>query len=157
MSALPRSAPQLAAMVTSDLDEVLLIEQQAYSAPWSRGNFVDSLVAGYEAHVLRGPGAELWAYFLAMPGVDEMHLLNLTVAPSQQGRGLARLMLDTLLDICRRRGASQLWLEVRVSNARARRLYGLYGFAEVGLRRAYYPAEQGKREDAVLMSLGVPP
>jgi ribosomal-protein-alanine N-acetyltransferase len=48
-----------------------------------------------------------------------------------------------------------LWLEVRASNERARRLYARRGFAEVGLRRGYYPAAQGRREDAVVMSLEV--
>lgn len=153
MSALPQGQAHLAAMAVADLDEVLAIEVQAYTAPWSRGNFVDSLAAHYEARVLRGPDGALWAYFMAMPGVDEMHLLNLTVAPEQSGRGLARYMLDQLCEISRQYGADQLWLEVRISNARARQLYERYGFAQAGVRRGYYPAVGGQREDAVLMSL----
>ena len=51
--------------------------------------------------------------------------------------------------------AQWLWLEVRASNERARRLYRRRGFAEAGLRRGYYPAPQGTREDAVVMSLKV--
>ena len=151
--ALPQAESHLLAMTVADLDEVLAIELQAYSAPWSRGNFIDSLAAGYEARVLRGPDGGLWAYFLAMPGVDEMHLLNLTVAPGHEGRGLARFMLDRLCEISRHHGAAQLWLEVRVSNVRARQLYERYGFAQAGLRRGYYPAAAGQREDAALMSL----
>ncbi len=153
MSALPQSEPQLLAMAVADLDEVLAIEAQAYTAPWSRGNFVDSLAAHYEARVLRGPDGALWAYFLAMAGVDEMHLLNLTVAPAQAGQGLARYMLDQLCEISRQYGAEQLWLEVRISNGRARQLYERYGFRQAGMRRGYYPAVGGLREDAVLMSL----
>jgi ribosomal-protein-alanine N-acetyltransferase len=90
-----------------------------------------------------------------MPGVDELHLLNITVAPAWQGRGLAVVMLDRLVAACRQRGLTQLWLEVRVGNQRAREVYRRYGFAEVGKRRAYYPVQQGPREDAVLMSLMV--
>jgi len=153
MSAQLQPQSHLAPMTVTDLEEVLAIEQQAYTAPWSRGNFIDSLAAGYEARVLRGPEGVLWAYFLAMPGVDEMHLLNLTVAPDQSGRGLARFMLDQLCEISRRHGVAQLWLEVRVSNARARQLYERYGFTQAGLRRGYYPAAGGLREDAALMSL----
>ena len=92
-------------------------------------------------------------YFIAMEGVDEMHLLNLTVAPAEQGQGHARRMLDALVAICRERHAAQLWLEVRESNSRARALYLRYGFRHVGVRRDYYPAEFGRREDATVMSL----
>lgn len=146
-----------------DLPAVLGIEQQLYAMPWSQGNFIDSLAAGYVAYVLRAPAAvsnlassstpQLLGYFLAMKGVGEMHLLNISVAPGQQGRGLARLMLDALSQYCREQACEQLWLEVRASNDRARELYRRYGFVEVGLRRAYYPVLQGPREDALLMNL----
>jgi ribosomal-protein-alanine N-acetyltransferase len=155
---LERSLPpyEAAAMRVPDLTEVMAAERRAYPVPWTHGNFVDSLAAGYAAEVLRGPRAELLGYWVAMPGVDELHLLNITVVPGWQGRGLAVVMLDRLVDECRRRGLTQLWLEVRVGNERARDVYRRYGFAEVGRRRAYYPVQQGPREDAVLMSLAVP-
>lgn len=146
---------EAAAMRVPDLTEVMAIERQAYPVPWTHGNFVDSLAADYPAEVLRGARAELLGYWVAMPGVDEMHLLNITVAPAWQGRGLAVAMLDRLVAECGRRGLTQLWLEVRVSNERAREVYRRYGLAEVGRRRAYYPVQQGPREDAVLMSLVV--
>jgi [ribosomal protein S18]-alanine N-acetyltransferase len=159
MSALlERSLPpyEAAAMRVPDLTEVMAVERQAYPVPWTHGNFVDSLAAGYPAEVLRGARAELLGYWVAMPGVDELHLLNITVAPAWQGRGLAAAMLDRLVDECHRRGLVQLWLEVRLGNERAREVYRRDGFAEVGKRRAYYPVQQGPREDAVLMSLTVP-
>ena len=146
---------EAAAMRVPDLTEVMAVERQAYPVPWTHGNFVDSLVAGYPAEVLRGPRAELLGYWAAMPGVDELHLLNITVAPAWQGQGLAVAMLDRVVAECRRRGLTQLWLEVRLSNERAREVYARYGFAEVGRRRAYYPVKQGPREDALLMSLMV--
>jgi ribosomal-protein-alanine N-acetyltransferase len=150
-------------MQVADVAEVLGLERQVYAMPWTEGNFIDSLAAGYQAFVLRKASstrdapADLLGYFLAMKGFDEMHLLNLSVAPEQQGRGLARLMLDALCAICREQSCPQLWLEVRLGNQRAREVYRRYGFAETGLRRAYYPVLQGPREDAVLMSLAVPP
>ena len=158
MSALlERSLPpyEAAVMRVPDLTEVMAAERRAYPVPWTHGNFVDSLAAGYAAEVLRGTRAVL-GYWVAMPGVDELHLLNITVAPAWQGRGLAVVMLDRLVAECHRRGLTQLWLEVRVGNERAREVYRRYGFAEVGQRRAYYPVQQGPREDAVLMSLTVP-
>jgi [ribosomal protein S18]-alanine N-acetyltransferase len=139
------------AMTVRDLDTVVAVEQRAYSHPWSRGNFTDSLAAGYLAEVWLHDDA-LLGYFVAMAGVDELHLLNITVAPEQQGQGHGRTMMAALQQHARAAGAASLWLEVRDSNHRARALYRRLGFAEVGLRRGYYPAAQ-RREDAVVMSL----
>lgn len=146
----------LRAMVLSDVDAVMAVEVRAYSHPWSRGNFVDSLVAGYLAETVVGEAGELLGYYVAMQGVDEMHLLNITVAPESQSAGLGRWMLDALAQQLRRRQLSRLWLEVRHSNERARSLYRRLGFAEVGLRKAYYPAG-ARREDAVVMKLLLAP
>ena len=142
-------------MTTLDLDPVVAVERSAYAFPWTRGNFVDSLAAGYLAEVLAGRAAGVVGYFVAMAGVDEMHLLNLTVAPAWQGRGLGQLLLDAVGRRCRDAGLATLWLEVRAGNERARELYRRRGFAEVGLRRGYYPAPQSTREDAVVMSAPV--
>jgi len=138
------------------LDEVLAIEVQAYTFPWTRGNFVDSLAAGYFTIALVSDAGELIGYFVAMPGFEEMHLLNLTVAPVHEGRGYARMLLAQLYTMSAAVGAAALWLEVRESNERARRLYIREGFAEAGRRRDYYPAPQGRREDAILMSRALP-
>ena len=142
-------------MTTARLDAVVAVEAAAYVFPWSRGNFIDSLAAGYAARVLLGAEHELLGYFIAMRGVDEMHLLNITVAPALQGRGHARFMIDALIPLCREQLARELWLEVRASNARARAMYLRLGFAEVGLRKGYYPAPFSRREDAVVMSLKI--
>jgi ribosomal-protein-alanine N-acetyltransferase len=142
-------------MLVADLDAVLAIEQVVYTHPWTRGNFIDSLHAGYLAQTLRDGGGMLLGYYLAMPGVDEMHLLNITVAPAWQGQGHARHMLDVLCQACRERALHKLWLEVRVSNQRALQLYERYGFVRMGLRRDYYPFSSTQREDAVLMGLDI--
>jgi len=146
---------QLRAMRSSDVPAVLAIERQAYELPWTEGNFIDSLAAGYSALVLQAADGAVLGYCLAMQGFGEVHLLNIAVDPACQGRGLARRMLAALAQLCRERKCPQLWLEVRVSNQRAREVYLQYGFREVGLRPAYYPVLQGAREDAVLMSLDV--
>lgn len=157
MSALPRTAPgQLEPMTEAWLDEVVRIEKVAYSHPWSLGNFSDSLRAGYLAQVLL-QGDELIGYCVLMKGLDETHLLNITVAPEHQGQGHARYMLDALRAWSQQQGAQWLWLEVRTSNQRARHIYQRYGFKEVGVRRNYYPLAPFKREDAVVMSLPLGP
>ncbi|HVK31420.1 MAG TPA: ribosomal protein S18-alanine N-acetyltransferase [Burkholderiaceae bacterium] len=158
MSALPRpyadAALQCAPMTLADLDAVIALEQAVYPFPWTRGNFVDSLAAGHVTQLLRAADGALHAYCVALPGVDEMHLLNLTVAPALQGQGLARRLLDDLVSRCRRERRASLWLEVRESNQRARHVYQRYGFESVGLRRGYYPAA-GSREDALVMRLPI--
>jgi ribosomal-protein-alanine N-acetyltransferase len=140
-------------MSVGQLDAVVAIEQQVYDFPWSRGNFIDSLSAGYLARVRLMPMQGVIGYFLAMPGVQEMHLLNLAVAAGHQGHGHGRAMMDELIVLSRQQRAERLWLEVRQSNPRARQLYERIGFVQVGLRKRYYPAPHGQREDAVVMSL----
>jgi ribosomal-protein-alanine N-acetyltransferase len=150
MSAVPKQQPRLEAMTDRDLDEVLAIEKTVYSHPWTRGNFVDSLRAGYECRALR-VGAELIGYFVMLIGPGEAHLLNLSIAGARQRRGHGAALLREVLRIARERGALRLFLEVRPSNVAARRLYESFGFRAVGLRGAYYPAHHG-REDALVMT-----
>lgn len=152
MNAVLEPKPRLRAMTVGDLDAVGGVEAQAYRFPWSRGNFIDSLASGYVAEVLECPRDGLLGYFVAMPGVDELHLLNITVAPACQGRGHGQALLNAVQAHGQRLGMGTLWLEVRQSNHRAHALYLRRGFVEVGLRRAYYPAANG-REDAVVMRL----
>lgn len=142
-------------MVMRDVEAVAAIEATAYSHPWTCGNFIDSLAAAYLAEVLVGSEAGVVGYFVAMPGVDELHLLNVTVAPAWQGHGHGQRLLQVVQELARQRALATLWLEVRQGNTRARSLYRRLGFVESGLRRAYYPAAGG-REDAVVMSLAVP-
>ncbi len=142
-------------MTVASLDDVLVLEGEVYPFPWTRGNFVDSLAAGYTAWTLRRRGVDLMGYCVAMIGADEMHLLNITIAPAERRRGHARQLLAGLVQVCRERVANRLWLEVRESNGEARITYRHLGFAEVGRRRGYYPAPEGRREDAVVMSLDI--
>jgi len=134
------------------LDALLAIEEVSQSHPWTRGNFVDAQAAGYQIQLLTA-GVQVLGYFVAMRGVEEVHLLNLTVAPMFRGQGWARLMLDALVIWSRRQGAAWLWLEVRLSNTRARQLYEAHGWRYVGRRKGYYPAPKGQREDALVMNL----
>lgn len=157
MSAVLKNPSLLVPMTAQHLDAVLAIELAAYEFPWSRGNFVDSLAAGHVAQLLRGARGELRGYLVALPGFEEMHLLNLTVAPAEQGRGHARCMLEWLVALCAQQHAAQLWLEVRESNVRARGVYRRFGFAHIGKRKGYYPAPGGLREDAVVMGLPIAP
>ncbi|HEY4068225.1 MAG TPA: ribosomal protein S18-alanine N-acetyltransferase, partial [Burkholderiaceae bacterium] len=139
--------PVLRDLTPVRLDAVMAIEVAAYAFPWSRGNFIDSIAAGHLARVLLDARGAVLGYFVAMGGVDEMHLLNITVAPAAQRRGHARRMMAALIAQCRAEAAHALWLEVRESNASARSIYERMGFVQQGRRKGYYPAPLGRRED----------
>jgi ribosomal-protein-alanine N-acetyltransferase len=148
-------AAVLRPMTVASLDGVVELENAVYPFPWTRGNFVDSLVAGYTAWTLNHVDGDLVGYCVAMSGVGEMHLLNITIAPAARRRGHARRIVTELVRVCRSRREGRLWLEVRESNGEAREVYRRLGFAAVGRRKGYYPAPAGRREDAIVMSLDV--
>ncbi|MEI8325690.1 MAG: ribosomal protein S18-alanine N-acetyltransferase [Betaproteobacteria bacterium] len=143
---------QFLPLTAARLDQIVRVEQQAHEHPWTRRHFADTLVAGYQGQVLCSAD-DILGYFVAMQGVDEVHLLNITVAPAHQGQGWGRMLLDALVIWARAQGAKWLWLEARVSNARALHVYQSFGLKPVGERKDYYPANPGQREHAVVMSL----
>ncbi len=153
MSAVLKPAPILAPMREADLDEVMPIEQAVYSHPWTRGNFADSLVAGYECRTWRVDG-ELAGYFVLMIAAGEAHLLNLSIAAAWQRRGHGSALLREAIGLAAARGARSIFLEVRPSNAGAQALYTRFGFRKVAVRRGYYPANSG-REDALVLTLSL--
>jgi ribosomal-protein-alanine N-acetyltransferase len=118
------------------------------------GNFKDALSAGNWAQGLKCE--DQWVgYYVAMQVLDEVHLLNITVAPSFQGQGWARCLMQALSLWAQTHQASSLWLEVRESNARALKLYRAFGFEQVGLRKDYYPSGRNSREAAVVMRMAL--
>jgi ribosomal-protein-alanine N-acetyltransferase len=145
--------PELVPMREDDLAEVVDIESAIYTHPWTRGNFADSLVAGYECRTLRLDG-ELLGYFIVMVAAGEAHLLNLSVAPVWQRKGYGSGLLREAAAIARSRGARSMFLEVRPSNAGAQALYTRFGFRRIAVRRGYYPAQFG-REDALVLTLAL--
>jgi ribosomal-protein-alanine N-acetyltransferase len=148
-----RANVSLRPMQMDDLDAIMQIEPTIYSHPWTRGNFSDSLNSGYSAWVLESEG-KIIGYALMMMVMDEVHLLNLSVAKPQQKQGLGRYLLMHMLQIAKNHKAANMFLEVRPSNISAIALYEKLGFCEMATRRGYYPAKQG-REDAILMGLAL--
>ena len=151
MSAVLKELPEAAPLRESDLAEVMAIESTIYSHPWTRGNFTDSLRAGYACRTWR-LGGELVGYFVLMAAAQEAHLLNLSIAAPHQRRRHGSGLLREAADLARRLGARHVFLEVRPSNAGAQALYTRFGFRKVGTRRGYYPAHAG-REDALVLTL----
>lgn len=140
---------QLRDMTEADIDAVLHIEQQIHAYPWTRGMFSDSLSGGHTCKVY-GTGSEIVGYAVLMPVLDEMHLLGFGISPDRQRKGFGFKLLNIIKELCLSDGFVRLLLEVRRSNLAALALYRKAGFAIIGERRHYYPAENG-REDAIVM------
>ncbi|MFN3587001.1 MAG: ribosomal protein S18-alanine N-acetyltransferase [Moraxellaceae bacterium] len=143
--------PEIRALTAGDLPAVLAIDTRAHVFPWTAGILADALASGYYM-VVMAEGAAILGYGVVQVILDEGHLLNITIDPAQQGRGLGRRLLAHLVDYARQH-TDTLFLEVRPSNTAAVALYQSAGFNEIGLRRHYYPAAGGGREDALLMAM----
>jgi ribosomal-protein-alanine N-acetyltransferase len=137
----------------SDIAQVALIEGDVYVFPWSPGNFRDSLLSGYQCWGC-WVDDELIGYAVVMNALDEAHLLNLAVASRWQRLGIGAKFLTFLISEARKLDKEMIYLEVRPSNIAGRRLYEQFGFTQLGLRPAYYPAVAG-REDALFLGLNI--
>ena len=151
MSAQLDTMPRYRRMAAADIDAVVAIEDAVYPHPWTLGNFADSIAAGYHCWVVECAG-EMAGYTVVMIAAGEAHLLNLSVSAPWQRRGIGRELLNFVLKLAHDYGAKTIFLEVRPSNAAAIALYASAGFAEIALRRSYYPAGEG-REDARVLQL----
>jgi ribosomal-protein-alanine N-acetyltransferase len=149
MSAQLDMVPRYRRMTAADVDTVVAIEDSIYPHPWTRGNFADSLQAGYHCWIVERGGV-VSGYTVVMIAADEAHLLNLSVAAPWQRRGMGRELLRFALKLARDYGAGRILLEVRPSNEAAIALYSSAGFAEIARRRGYYPAG-ASREDAIVL------
>ena len=139
------------AMTPADVPAVAALEHAAYPFPWSEGIFRDCLRVGYLCRVAE-MDHEIVAYGIVAMGAGEAHVLNLCVRADIRGRSVGRQMLLLLLERARQAGMTEAFLEVRPSNRLAIALYQSVGFVQVGLRKGYYQAEQG-REDALVLKL----
>lgn len=144
------SALTLRPMRHGDIEEVMRIEHGIYPYPWTAGNFSDSLVSGYVCKVAELDGAMV-GYAVLMPLLDDSNLLTIGIATAHQRKGLGEELLHSMMTLARDAGIRSMILEVRPSNSAALALYRKCGFREIGLRRAYYPADNNGREDAIVM------
>ena len=143
------AVPQPYSAKPADLDAVFELEAASFSDPWSRASF-DELLLNERATfgVIRSAVNELLAYGVVLLAADEAELANIAVVPASRGRGLGDALLAWLLQSAAARGARTIFLEVRASNAAARRLYEKQGFSRISVRKAYY---RNPTEDAVVM------
>jgi len=148
----------VAAMTAADLADVVALEASVQPQPWTHGNFADALAAGYGAWVLRESAHphRLLGFAVLMAAPDVAHVLTIAVARDAQRRGLGRRLLRHCEAHAREQNVPGLLLEVRVSNKAARAFYEHAGFAQIGLRRGYYPMQNGQREDALVLQKMLP-
>ncbi|MDF3021817.1 MAG: ribosomal-protein-alanine N-acetyltransferase [Steroidobacteraceae bacterium] len=136
-------------MMEIDLVDVAAIEQGSYAFPWSENIFRDCLRVGYTCRALDLSG-QIIGYGVMSLGAGEAHVLNVCVREEYRSLGFGRRLLEHLLERAQTSGVSEAFLEVRPSNLAAIRLYQRLGFEQIGIRRGYYQAPDG-REDAIVL------
>lgn len=136
-------------MTHDDLAMVSDIERRSYEFPWSHGVFRDCLLAGYQCFVLIRDDA-VAGYSVLSVAAGEAHILNICVDPEFRSYGYGEKLLDEMLFRARAASVRQVFLEVRPSNERALQLYRKKGFHQVANRPAYYQANEGREDAAVL-------
>ncbi|MCK5888668.1 MAG: ribosomal protein S18-alanine N-acetyltransferase [Methylococcales bacterium] len=143
---------RLRRMRHEDLPFVVGVEKQNYKFPWSEGIFKDCLKSGsYSCWVCEELGTIIGFSIVSM-AVGEAHIMNICVAPELQKQGVGSRLLENMIEISSKR-AETIFLEVRPSNKVAVSLYKKRGFNEIGIRKGYYPVENGRREDAMMLAL----
>jgi tRNA threonylcarbamoyladenosine biosynthesis protein TsaB len=142
--------PKLEPMLDSDVEAVAALEADLQLFPWTRGNFADALTSGYEACVLRLDG-KVVGYCVVMLAPDIAQLLVVGVSRAHQRSGFGRQLMAWCEKVAMARDLPAVMLEVRPSNAAALVLYEKLGFQRMGLRRDYYPAVGGTREDGLVL------
>jgi ribosomal-protein-alanine N-acetyltransferase len=136
-------------MTHEDLPLVSDIERRSYEFPWSHGVFRDCLLAGYYCVVLER-GGRVAGYGILSVAAGEAHILNLCVDPNYRAHGYGERILDEVLLQARSAEVREIFLEVRPSNQTALALYRKKGFHQVANRPAYYQAQEGREDAAVL-------
>jgi len=142
-------------MTLSDVVRVMKVEREVYEFPWTEQIFSDCIRVGYQCW-LALLGSELIGHAVISVTAGESHILNLSIANQYQRRGFGSQFIEFLVEEARARKAETMLLEVRPSNIAAINCYNAAGFNEIGSRKDYYPANEG-REDALLFARHITP
>lgn len=141
-------------MRVDDLDGVMRIEEASFAVPWSRESMLGEANNKAAHYLVAEREGEILGYGGAWLVIDEAHITNIAVAPHARRMGVARAILNRLIEEFRSVDIRYALLEVRVSNKPAQALYKGFGFKVLSVRRKYY-ADNG--EDAYVMLLEIPP
>ena len=130
-----------------------LIERQSFADPWGSREFTTALESVQTIFLVAEDGdGVIVGYSIALVVADESEILNIAVETGHRGTGIGGLLLDAAVSEVRKRGAEQVFLEVRESNVAARKLYGSRGFDEISRRRGYYKMPV---EDALVLRMAM--
>ena len=134
----------------ADLQGVLDVDALSFTRPWTRAMYESEFLNRDTSrmYVLRTPARPVAGYCAAWFILDEVHINNIAVRPELRGRGFGSALLVHVIEQGRAAGAPRATLEVRRSNADARRLYERFGFRVAGVRRDYYT---DPTEDALVL------
>ena len=135
-------------MTVADLAQVMVIENENFSKPWTDKGFLSFLLRYDTLFLVAEEEEQIIGFAGVVMVLDEAELTNVAVLKSRQKEGIGRLLIESLIRLIAECGVEILHLEVRVSNSKAISLYQRMDFEEVGLRYDYYEAP---KEDAILM------
>lgn len=136
----------------ADLGQVMEIEGASFSTPWRESTFRGLMRRLDTDLFVADDGERVLGYAACWTVVDQSELGNVAVAEEGRGRGIGGALVDAVVERVRARGAQEIFLEVRESNAAAKSVYHARGFVVVARRRAYYSSP---KEDALVMRLRV--
>jgi len=150
---LPDDMENIRPALHEDIQAVFELNLASFAEAWSHQALTGALDHDYNLDVWRTTHGKLAAYYLGQDVLDEVHIMQLAVAPAFRRRGLGVRLTRHILDQKRYEGLRHVWLEVRASNAVAQHLYIGLGFRISGARRNYYTSNAigFSREDALLM------
>jgi ribosomal-protein-alanine N-acetyltransferase len=137
-------------MTLDDLDQVMQVEHEVYEFPWTERIFSDCIRVGYHCWIALQQQTVIGHAVISVVA-DESHMLNLSITRAQQRKGYGQQFVEFLVSEARAQQAQTMLLEVRPSNTVAINCYNAAGFNEIGCRKNYYPASDG-REDALLLA-----
>lgn len=144
-------------MQEDDLEHVILTENASHAIPWKINHFLDCIQSHYWNYIFVSTQEpyQILGHCVLMPGVEELHLLNITIHPNCRRMGLATSALMAIENTCKEKKLLKILLEVRKSNTHAILLYEKLKFQTIGYRKDYYPVpfsnETNLREDALVM------
>ena len=136
-------------MLVEDLDQVVDIEQNLFSVPWTKEAIVQDMTENPRAmYFVADIDGVIVGYVGLWKILDEGHINNVAVLPDYRKRHIGMAMIDTMLRVTGEEGINHHTLGVRAGNKAAKGLYAKFGFCDEGLRKGYY---EDNGEDAVIM------
>ena len=139
---------QIIQMNASHVSEVAQLEKQCFSDPWSEKSVASELSNPLSFWLVAMDGERMVGYVGSQTVMDETDMMNIAVDLNYRRRGIAEMLVNSLVDALKQRGSHCLTLEVRASNTPAKQLYEKLGFAHIGTRRNYY---RNPKEDAYIL------